>query len=146
MTAAEIARALAASLGGGVDKTGGQYFVRCPCHAERTGSLALRDAKVGVLVYCHGGCDRRDVIAELIRPGCGHRDPTRARASHQSVSRPHRDDTAERRALALKLWHQTAADQRRRSLRPTSANIAASHARCRATLGFLPRFVHTRPR
>ena len=40
---------------------------RCPCHADRTPSLSIRQGDRAILVTCHAGCDSRDVLRELRR-------------------------------------------------------------------------------
>lgn len=69
MTAHEIAQALALELGGGVTRSSGQILCRCPCHADRGPSLAVRDSEIGPLVHCHAGCPQATVIDELKRRG-----------------------------------------------------------------------------
>src|SRR5216684_2202642 len=62
MSAATIAHAL-----GGARREGCGWRCKCPLHGGR--SLALRDGNSGLLVWCFGGCDSRDVLAELRRAG-----------------------------------------------------------------------------
>lgn len=38
---------------------------RCPSHADRTPSLAIRQGDRGILVTCHAGCDPTDVLRAL---------------------------------------------------------------------------------
>lgn len=40
---------------------------RCPCHADRTPSLSIRQGDRAILVTCHAGCDSRVVLRELGR-------------------------------------------------------------------------------
>lgn len=40
---------------------------RCPSHADRTPSLAIRQGDRGILVTCHAGCDATDVLRALRR-------------------------------------------------------------------------------
>lgn len=40
---------------------------RCPCHADRTPSLSIRQGDRAILVTCHAGCDSRDVLKALRR-------------------------------------------------------------------------------
>lgn len=40
---------------------------RCPCHADRTPSLSIRQGDRAILVTCHAGCDRREVLKALRR-------------------------------------------------------------------------------
>jgi hypothetical protein len=67
MIAAEIASALGAAY-----RSGEWWRCRCPVHRSRTGrsaSLALRDGDRGLIVHCHVGCDRGEILAELCRRG-----------------------------------------------------------------------------
>jgi putative DNA primase/helicase len=49
-------------------REGHQWRCRCPIHGGR--SLLVRDGDAGrILVFCHGGCEARDVFAELRRSG-----------------------------------------------------------------------------
>ncbi len=51
MSAEALARALQGR------KSGSTWMCRCPAHADRNPSLALREAEGGgVLLYCHAGC------------------------------------------------------------------------------------------
>ena len=59
MNAADLAQAL------GGHRTGGQFLAKCPCHLDRSPSLAIRDGQLGPLLFCHAGCSTRDVIDEL---------------------------------------------------------------------------------
>jgi hypothetical protein len=63
MNAAEIACAL-----GDAHREGQGWRCRCPLHGGQ--SLVLRDGDGGrVLLWCWGGCDRFDILAELRRRG-----------------------------------------------------------------------------
>jgi putative DNA primase/helicase len=64
VTAAEIASAL-----GGAHPSGAWWRCRCPIHASRGPSLALRDGDRGLVVHCHAGCSRAQILAELGRRG-----------------------------------------------------------------------------
>jgi putative DNA primase/helicase len=64
VTAAEIAAAL-----GGAMRSGRWCRCRCPVHNSRGATLALRDGARRLIVHCHAGCERRDVLAELRRRG-----------------------------------------------------------------------------
>jgi putative DNA primase/helicase len=61
---ANIARAL-----GSAYTSGDWWRCRCPAHASRNATLALRGGDRGLVVYCHAGCDRREILAELRRLG-----------------------------------------------------------------------------
>lgn len=58
-------RTLVARLGG--KWTGNTAMCRCPSHADRTPSLAIRQGDRGILVTCHAGCDATDVLRALRR-------------------------------------------------------------------------------
>src|SRR3954453_9331149 len=64
MTAAPIA----AALGGGY-RSGEWHRCKCPVHQSSGPTLALRDGPRGLIVHCHAGCSRNDVLAELCRLG-----------------------------------------------------------------------------
>jgi len=59
MNAETIARAL------GGRKAGGGWTARCPAHDDRKPSLSIHNKHGMVLVRCHAGCERADVIAAL---------------------------------------------------------------------------------
>ena len=58
-------RALVAQMGG--TWFGHTAMCRCPCHADRTPSLSIRQGDRAILVTCHAGCDSRDVLKALRR-------------------------------------------------------------------------------
>src|SRR5258707_4424442 len=65
MSAAEtIASAL-----GDAYRSGDWWRCRCPVHQGNDPALALRNAARGLVAYCHAGCPRDAVIAELDRRG-----------------------------------------------------------------------------
>jgi len=100
MTAATIAAAL-----GDARREGHAWRCRCPLHGGR--SLTLRDGEGGrVLVTCWGGCDRRDVIAELCARGLLGKRPDyqcRIPAPRQADD----DDDARRIMRARRIWDGT---------------------------------------
>src|SRR5688572_11969024 len=103
--AAELAHAL------GGRRIGGQYFAKCPCHADRSPSLAIQDGQAGTLVFCHAGCDSRDVLDELRHRGLwetpARRPSRRSPPAPRQITRP--DDEAERRrriAMARRIWSE----------------------------------------
>jgi putative DNA primase/helicase len=103
MRAVEIAQAL------GGHRTGGQFLAKCPCHFDRSPSLAIRDGQLGPLLFCHAGCSTRDVIAELRGRGLWN-TPTRApRAFRRTevVSKP--DDAFARRRIGFvrHIWRES---------------------------------------
>jgi putative DNA primase/helicase len=101
------AEAIGRGLGG--RRVGTMWTARCPAHDDRTPSLSIRDSGHGkVLVYCHAGCDRRDVIAALKEQGLwadhGPRSLSRD-ARHMPVKREQDQDDARRSEAALAIWH-----------------------------------------
>src|SRR3954454_22120981 len=103
-----IAAAIAAATGGG-DRSGDWYRCRCPVHQSSSATLALRDSPRGLIVHCHAGCSRGDVLAELRRLGLldGNgpaRPPDPAELKRQRAAEERR--RAKRIADALYLWQQ----------------------------------------
>lgn len=70
------------TLGGQWDKGRRQGFVCCPCHADKTPSLKIKDGPDGnVILHCFAGCHWRDIKDELRQQGLlppldGKRDQT----------------------------------------------------------------------
>jgi hypothetical protein len=96
MNSAAIAAAL-----GDARREGLGWRCRCPLHGGH--SLVLRDGDAGrLLVTCWGGCDRREVLAEL-RRGRGLLDG-RADYAPRIVSAPRGHDDASRTARAFNTW------------------------------------------
>lgn len=58
-------RSLVRRIGG--NWSGNTAMCRCPCHADRTPSLSIRQGDRAILVTCHAGCDSRDVLKALRR-------------------------------------------------------------------------------
>jgi putative DNA primase/helicase len=73
------------------------WSCRCPAHDDQRPSLSIRDGSDGVLLTCHAGCERRDIIAELRHRGLWPRRsdwPVRpARRRQEGRSEPERHDT-----------------------------------------------------
>jgi putative DNA primase/helicase len=95
-----IARDVAHVLGDAI-RDGKGWRCRCPLHTGR--SLVIRDGASGrLLVTCWGGCDRRDVLAELRRLGClgGHYAEHRLLA----VSPQRQNDDLQRTVWARRIW------------------------------------------
>jgi hypothetical protein len=100
MNAAEIAANL-----GPARRSGGWWRTVCPIHGSRTGrslALALRDTDRGLALYCHAGCARADIMAELWRRSlldgpAEYRPPPAAPAVRV-------DDAARRIELAQRTW------------------------------------------
>lgn len=106
MTAAAIARAL--------DGYATVGWSRCPCpvHGGSSPTLALYDGPHGLLVKCHAGCRREDVITELRRRGlledgaktAAPADPAEITRQRAATDRGRRQRTAD----ALDFWqHET---------------------------------------
>jgi hypothetical protein len=100
MNAADIAVAL-----GDPRREGRGWRCRCPLHHGR--SLTLRDGDAGcVLLTCWGGCDRRDVLAELRRRGLFDARITDYRRASSGTSQ--REDAVRtnvgRARAALDIW------------------------------------------
>ena len=50
----------------GVTEQGGEWVARCPAHEDRNPSLTIaRGTKQPVVMWCHAGCDIRDVLATI---------------------------------------------------------------------------------
>jgi putative DNA primase/helicase len=113
MSTAEISRAL-----GGAHRSGEWWRCRCPVHRSGGAALALRDGDRGLVVHCHAGCDRHDILAELRRleliegraesrpkppapsqPDTGRADDARRAADERERHR--------RTAAALDLWGES---------------------------------------
>lgn len=86
-------RALVARLGG--KWSGSTAMCRCPAHADRTPSLAIRQGDRGILVTCHAGCDPTDVLRAVHRVTNLPRIGPAQEASRQ-VRRP---------SAFLAIWH-----------------------------------------
>lgn len=95
MNAANLAQAL------GGHQTGGQFLAKCPCHLDRSPSLAIRDGQLGPLLFCHAGCSTRDVIHELRGRGLWDTPLRAARTFRRPevVSKP--DDAFARRRIGF---------------------------------------------
>ncbi len=108
MTAAHIA----AALDGGY-RNGGWHRCRCPVHQSNGPTLALRDGPRGLIVHCHAGCSRDDVLAELRRLGLLDSDAGGPVAAPDAAEIERRRAAEERNrqrriAEALDLWrHET---------------------------------------
>jgi hypothetical protein len=112
MIAAEIARAL------GGRWSGAWWSCRCPAHDDRSPSLSIRDGDRRLIVRCWGGCDPRDVLAELRRRGLLD-GPAEYRPLLAPVVRA--DDSVRQIKIAGRIWD--AAGDARGS--PVAAYIAA---------------------
>ncbi len=103
MSAAVIAAAL-----GNVHREGREWRCRCPIHGGM--SLTLRDGEDGrLLVWCFGGCDARDVLAEFRRRGLlddRRRDYRTVPPAHLPKRPDRADQDRQRIAQALRLWNE----------------------------------------
>lgn len=105
MNAAEIAHALGASC-----RSGMWWRCRCPVHGSRGPTLALRDGDRALITYCHSGCDRREILAELRRRGL--LDDRACRDAHPFPAiRPQRHDDRDgdgrrRIVIARDIWNR----------------------------------------
>ena len=108
MPAGEIAVAL-----GGACRSGAWHRCRCPVHQSRGATLALRDGPRGLIVHCHAGCTRDDVLAELHRLGLlkGKGGGRRGTPDQAEIERRCAAEECERQrriAYALDFWrHET---------------------------------------
>jgi putative DNA primase/helicase len=85
-------------------REGRQWRCRCPVHGGR--SLFVRDGDLGrILVFCHGGCEARDVLAELRHSGL--LDGPSDNYHQPAMCRNDRPDDAARTARALAVWRET---------------------------------------
>jgi putative DNA primase/helicase len=102
MTAAEIAAALVGS-----QRSGRWWRCVCPVHGSRTGrsaTLALRDGDYGLIVHCHAGCSRHDILDELRRLRLIGNDQHRS----SLAANDHAEDRREwerRIEIARRLWN-----------------------------------------
>ena len=97
-TAAEIAAVMEGR------REGRQWRCLCPIHGGR--SLLVRDGDAGrILVFCHGGCEAGDLLAELRRSGLlgGPSENYQLPA----MRRNDRPGEAARTARALAVWRET---------------------------------------
>jgi hypothetical protein len=104
MSAASLARAL------GGHRAGRDWIARCPAHADKTPSLAIREGRDGrVLLKCHAGCTQWDVIGALKDRGIWMAD-----GGGQSFATPrrvadvgeHRRGDVCRTAFAMQIWDE----------------------------------------
>jgi DNA primase len=53
------------SLTNAKETSAGQYQGHCPSHDDRRPSLAIKEDGDGVTLYCHAGCDYKDIMRQL---------------------------------------------------------------------------------
>jgi putative DNA primase/helicase len=127
-TAAEIAAVLEGR------REGHQWRCRCPIHGGR--SLLVRDGDEGrILVFCHGGCEARDVLTELRRSGLLG-GPSE---NYQLPPMRRNDcpDEAARTARALAVW---------REARPADGTIVETYLANRGLALPPPQYLRFHPR
>lgn len=107
------AEVIAKGLGG--RKGGAGWMAPCPAHDDHDPSLSITANKCGgVLVYCHAGCQQRDVIAALRARGLweskgrGGAVQPKFRATPQRKPEVDPDDT-KRSEAALGIWRASKA-------------------------------------
>src|SRR5262249_53486760 len=92
-----------------------------------------------LLVWCFGGCDARDLLAELHQRGLRNGE---TRAYRQSVARPqHHNDTAHRIACARRIW-----DGAHEALQSPVVRYLARRGITPASLGWAPHCRHRKER
>jgi putative DNA primase/helicase len=104
VTAAEVA----VSLGGPVRRSGRWWRCICPVHRSRTGrslTLAMHDDRYGLVVHCHAGCSRDDILAELRRRGLIGTQCGGVRQAPETLRTDDDADIARRIALASRIWY-----------------------------------------
>jgi hypothetical protein len=85
-------------------REGRQWRCRRPIHGGR--SLLVRDGEAGrILVFCHGGCEAGDLLAELRRSGLIRN--TSENYQLPLMRRNVRPDEAARMKRALAIWRET---------------------------------------
>lgn len=147
MTAAEVAQGL-----GGALQTGSQWLARCPVHADRTPSLALRDGDGGrLLVHCFAGCVGADVWGRLRQLGlagtfsternltpliCRGGAPNRAKPGRKNLSRGIWSETVVAPGTIVEVYLR----HRRLGL-PAGATCIRYHPRCPRGADRLPAMV-----
>lgn len=88
------ARTISEHLGG--KRYGKRYRAPCPCHGgNNPTSLVITDAGDKTLVYCHAGCNQRDLIETLSSMGLW------ASVSHSDSFRRRQEEEHARIVLAL---------------------------------------------
>ena len=124
---------------------GGKWFgsygsACCPAHNDKKPSLSVRNGLDGkLLVYCHAGCDQRDVVAALKDSGlwgCSVVNTT----FRKPVKRQPSDDDVQRGKAAMAIWQ---------SARPAQDTLIAVYLASRGinlppphTLRFHPALKH----
>jgi putative DNA primase/helicase len=89
--AAEVAAAL-----GGTSRSGGWWRCRCPVHASRGSTLAVRDGEHALIVYCHAGCSRTDILLKLRRLGLRDDGRIEVRPNRAAMERHRKSEACDR--------------------------------------------------
>src|SRR5216684_3854787 len=92
MSAETIARRL-----GEPCRSGSWWRCRCPAHHSAGSTLALRDGPSGLLIHCHAGCLRDNVLDELRRLGLFGVEDTAASSLDPDPAEIERQRAAEER-------------------------------------------------
>ncbi len=103
MSAETIARAL------GGHRAGRDWIARCPAHADKTPSLAIREGHDGrVLLKCHAGCTQWEVIGALKDRGIWMAGSGQSSAASRRVAdvEEHRCGDGDRTTHAMRIWDQ----------------------------------------
>jgi len=128
MTAAEIAARL-----GGACRSGQWWRCRCPVHGSRSSTLALRAGDRGLAIKCWGGCNSRDVLAEMERLGLLDDHDSDTPAHPEQIERRRERDRADRQrstANALDLFFN--------ECRPAQDTLVERYWRCRGLDNEIP--------
>ena len=96
---------------------GGYGEARCVVHDDHDPSMTIRDGVESVLVTCHAGCERADIVRVLMRQG--HWPDATAEPETTSPHRPQFTD-AEQREYRAGIW---------RSARPVAGTPAENYLR-----------------
>lgn len=86
-------------------RAGAGWMARCPAHDDNSPSLAIRlDESGRLLIFCHGGCDQRSVIAGLIVRGLWNVDQQFGSGPVVPGKRSAKVENRTRTVAALKMW------------------------------------------
>ncbi|MBW7849991.1 MAG: toprim domain-containing protein [Rhodospirillales bacterium] len=125
------AEAIAKALGG--RKAGGAWSCRCPAHDDRNPSLVISDGNKGLLVHCYAGCEPIDVLSALRRLRLVDGRPLE-QPRHRHIE--HRDDDAQRTAVAQRIWRES---------KPAERSPAAAYLGNRGYCGPIPPTIRYHP-
>jgi putative DNA primase/helicase len=106
-----IAAGTIAKMLGGEHRSGAWWRCRCPSHASRGATLALRDGERGLVVHCHAGCCRSDIFDELRRLGLieDHGEARKIPDPEADTRRRHAEVADRQRGIAeaLDIWNES---------------------------------------